>query len=76
MPRPAHRGGRVHRHHLAGYKPVEQVAYGCELLLHAGRETWCVRPSIQVGTCMGCTSASDVRPTPSHQDRNSPTARA
>ena len=35
--RPAHRGGRVHRHHLAGDQPVEQHPHRGELLLHARR---------------------------------------
>ena len=35
--RPAHRRGRIHRHHLAGHQPVEQHAHGGELLLHARR---------------------------------------
>ena len=37
MLRPAHRGGRVHRHHLAGDQPVEQHAHRGKLLLHARR---------------------------------------
>jgi hypothetical protein len=37
MRRPAHRSRRVHRHHLAGHQPVEQVAHGGEVLLHARR---------------------------------------
>ena len=35
--RPAHGGGRVDRHHLAGDQPVEQHAHRGELLLHARR---------------------------------------
>ena len=37
MLRSAHRGGRVHRHHLAGDKPVEQHPHGGKLLLNARR---------------------------------------
>jgi hypothetical protein len=38
MLRPAHRSGWVHRHHLAGDKPVEQQTHRSELLLHVGRQ--------------------------------------
>ena len=37
MLRPAHGGGRIHRHDLAGDQPVEQHPHGGELLLHARR---------------------------------------
>ena len=37
MLRAAHRGRRVHRHHLAGDEPVEQHPHGRKLLLHARR---------------------------------------
>ena len=53
--------GRVHRHHLAGHQPVEQMAQRRQPLLDASVRRWSrVCCSIQAATCSGCTSATDA----------------
>ncbi|MBV8526231.1 MAG: transposase [Acetobacteraceae bacterium] len=43
MLRAAHRCSRVHRHGLAGDKPVEQHPHGSELLLHTRRPVFLLK---------------------------------
>ena len=51
MARPAHRGGRIHRHDLGGDKPIEPAPQVGKLLLTVGAETWRPCSSIQPATC-------------------------
>jgi hypothetical protein len=73
--RPAHRGGGIHRHDLAGHQPVEQMPDRGQALLTVGADSVCVCSSIQLAMCNGCTAVIDATPACAHQARNSPTAR-
>lgn len=69
-PRPAARCGKAH---LTSQSSRWRMAARCCLTVGAASSRDCA--SIQVTTCSGWTAAIDVTPCPSHQARNSPTAR-